>query len=100
MGKTAQNPENTYRRFLEFDALTDPPPPIQSTVADLEPITVRLIEDSEGPLFCQFIQRYHDLGYRVPVGANLRYFIESGDRHSLAVMQWTSPACKMANRDH
>jgi hypothetical protein len=45
MGKTAQNPENTYRRFLEFEALTDPPPPIQSTVADLEPITVRLIED-------------------------------------------------------
>jgi hypothetical protein len=62
--------------------LTDPQPPIQSTVADLEPITVRLIEDSEGPLFCQFIQRYHDLGYRVPVGTNLRYFIESGDPHS------------------
>jgi len=86
-------------RVPALSSLTDPQPPIQSAIADLEPITVRLIEDSEGPLFRQLIQRYHYLGYRVPVGANLRYYIESGDRRILALMQWTSPAWKMANRD-
>jgi hypothetical protein len=86
-------------RVPALSSLTDPQPLIQSAIADLEPITVRLIEDSEGPLFRQFIQRYHYLGYRVPVGANLRYYIESGDRRILALMQWTSPAWKMANRD-
>jgi len=42
------------------------------------------------------VQRYHYLGYRVPVGANLRYFVESGSRRILALMQWTSSAWKMA----
>jgi hypothetical protein len=34
-----------------------------------------------------------------PVGANLRYFVESPDHGILALMQWTSPAWKMAWRD-
>jgi hypothetical protein len=86
-------------RLPALSSQSDPQPLIQSSIADLEPITVRRIEDSEGRLFRQFIQRYHYLGYRIPVGANLRYFIESGDRRLLALIQWTSPAWKMANRD-
>ena len=58
-----------------------------------------MIDDSEGPLFRQFIQRYHYLGYRVPFGANLRYIVESGDGRILAALQWTSPAWKMSARD-
>ena len=86
-------------RVPVLSLLSDPQPPIQATLADLEPISIRWVEDSEGPLFRQSIQRYHYLGYRVPVGANLRYFIESGNGSILALMQWTSPAWKMAARD-
>lgn len=86
-------------RVPALSAISDPQPPIQSAIADLEPLTVRLIEDSERRLFRQLIQRYHYLGYHVPVGANLRYFIESGNRHVLAALQWTSPAWTMAARD-
>jgi hypothetical protein len=86
-------------RVPALSAVSDPEPPIQSTIADLEPITLRLVDDAEGFLFRQLIQRYHYLGYRVPVGANLRYFVESGDGRLLALMQWTSPAWKMAARD-
>jgi Domain of unknown function (DUF4338) len=78
---------------------SDPRSPIQSSVADLEPNTLRLVDDAEGSLFRQFIQRFHYLGYRVPVGANLRYFVESGNGRILALMQWTSPAWKMSVRD-
>src|SRR5262245_23949074 len=86
-------------RVPALSAVSDPQPAIQSLIADLEPMTLRLVDDAEGPLFRQFIQRYHYLGYRVPVGANLRYFVESQNGRILALMQWTSPAWKMAARD-
>ena len=86
-------------RVPPLSALSDPQSPIQSPITDLEPITLRLVDDAEGPLFRQFIQRYHYLGYRVPVGANLRYFVESSNGCILALMQWTSATWKMAPRD-
>jgi hypothetical protein len=86
-------------RVPALTTISDPQSPIQSTIAALEPITLRLIDEAEGFLFRQFIQRYHYLGYRVPVGANLRYLVESGNGRILALMQWTSPAWKMAARD-
>ena len=86
-------------RVPALSAVSDPQFPIQSPIADLEPITLRIIDGTESSLFRQFIQRYHYLGYRVPVGANLRYFVESSNGRILALMQWTSPAWKMAPRD-
>jgi hypothetical protein len=86
-------------RVPALSAVSDPQSPIQSAITDLEPITLRLVGDVEGSLFRQFIRRYHYLGYRVPVGANLRYFVESSNGRILALMQWTSPAWKMAPRD-
>lgn len=86
-------------RVPPLTAISDPQPPIQSAVAGLEPLAVRLVRDSEGLLFRQVIQRYHCLGYRVHPGANLRYFVESGDGRILAVLQWSSPAWTMAPRD-
>jgi hypothetical protein len=82
-----------------LNALSDPQTPIQCALADLEPLALRRIGDSERALFRQFIQRYHYLGYRVPVGANLRYLVESASGRILALMQWTSPAWMMAARD-
>ena len=43
-----------------------------------------MIDNSEGQLLCQFIERHHYLGYRVPFGANPRYFVESRDGRILA----------------
>jgi hypothetical protein len=86
-------------RVPALSLASEPQSPIQSPIADLEPMTLRLVDDDEGALFRQFIQRYHYLGYRVPVGANLRYFVQSGNGRILALMQWTSPAWKMAARD-
>jgi hypothetical protein len=86
-------------RVPALNRISDAQPPIHSAIHDLEPLTLRLIDNSEGPLFRQFIQRYHYLGYRVPVGATLRYVVESGVGRILACLQWTSPAWKMAARD-
>ena len=86
-------------RSVSTDALSDARTPIQTSITDLEPLRLRLVDTSDGSLFRQFIQRHHYLGYRTPVGAHLRYFVQSGNGEILACLLWTSPAWKMAPRD-
>ena len=57
------------------------------------------VQARDGTLFRQLIQRYHYLGYRVPIGAHLRYFVQSASGQMLACLQWSSPAWQMAARD-
>jgi hypothetical protein len=56
---------------------------------------------SERKLFEQYIERYHYLGYRVPYGAQLRYFVRSQQppHAQLACLLFTSAAWRMAPRD-
>jgi hypothetical protein len=49
--------------------------------------------------FRGWVEQHHYLGYRVPVGANLRYLVRSVDGQTLACLLWSSPAWKMAPRD-
>jgi hypothetical protein len=76
--------------------------PIGGSVASYVPLEFDLISDAAGrALFKQYIHRYHYLGYRVPFGAQLRYFVRSRclpDR-ILACLLFSSAAWKMAPRD-
>ena len=86
-------------RTVTTDTRSDSQTPIQCRLADLEPLRLTLIEDSDRVLWRQFIERYHYLGCRVPVGAHLRYFVYSAKGQILACLLWTSPAWRMAPRD-
>ena len=86
-------------RTVTPDTRSDCQTPIQCRLADLEPLRLALIDDSDSTLWRQLIQRYHYLGCRVPVGAHLRYFVYSAQGQILACLLWTSPAWKMAARD-
>src|SRR5437016_4105539 len=77
----------------------DTPPVIQATIAQLQPLLLTLVDASDSRLWRQFIERFHYLGCRVPVGAHLRYFVKSGNGQILACLLWTSPAWKIAARD-
>jgi hypothetical protein len=68
---------------------------------DLSPIRLSRIKNyTERQLWYEYIDRYHYLGYRLPFGAQLRYFIQSGpSRDRLGCLQFSSPAWKMAARD-
>lgn len=77
----------------------DTPPPIHTTIAELEPLRLTLVDTSRSKLWRQLIERFHYLGWRIPVGAQLRYFVESSDGQILACLLWTSPAWKIAARD-
>ena len=86
-------------RTVTTDTRSDSQAPIQGRLADLQPLRLTLIEESQSTLWRQFLQRYHYLGFRVPVGAHLRYFVYSAKGQILACLLWTSPAWKMAARD-
>src|SRR5712671_5545524 len=67
----------------------------------LQPKKQLLDNSDDRRLFRQYIQRYHYLGYKVPYGAQLRYFVRSLEPPCplLACLLFTSAAWKMAPRD-
>lgn len=86
-------------RTVTPDARSDPQAPIHCPLTDLQPLRLALIDESQSVLYRQYIQRYHYLGWRVPVGAHLRYFVYSAQGQILACLLWTSPAWTMAARE-
>jgi len=76
-------------------------PVICLKLKDLAPIWLRRVESrEERQLWYEYVDRYHYLGYQLPFGAQLRYFIESGATDDiLGCFQFSSPAWKMAPRD-
>ena len=75
------------------------------SAGQFEPLALTLVEASGGndsALWTEWMDRYHYLGYRVPVGAQLRYLVHSPRCAGpvLACLLWSSPAWKMAARDH
>ena len=70
------------------------------TVGELCPLKLgRVITKGQREQWYELVDRYHYLGYQVPFGAQVRYFIESRDGKRLGCLQFSSPAWKMAPRD-
>jgi hypothetical protein len=81
--------------------LTAPESGVCGPVGGLEPIRLDVVEagTQDSARFRTWIEHHHYLGYRVPVGASLRYLVRSVSGQALACLLWTSPAWKMASRD-
>ena len=81
---------------------TDSQSKISINLSELSPIVLNRVRDyPQRQLWCEYVERYHYLGYRIPFGAQLRYFIRSGiDQASLGCLQFSSPAWRMAARDN
>lgn len=51
---------------------------LTGNVSQFVPLSLTLVSSGpESALWNELVARYHYLGYRVPVGANLRYFVRS-----------------------
>jgi hypothetical protein len=76
---------------------------VEGSVGEYEPFALELVEaeSEDSRLWTELVQRYHYLGHRVPVGAQLRYLVRSAQCGDgvLACLQWSSAAWKMAVRD-
>jgi hypothetical protein len=90
-------------RQISHTSASDPQPQITGLPSHLEPLTLTLVKAAsrDSTLWNELIDRHHYLGYRVPVGANLRYLVRSEHLREtiLACLQWSSPAWRMAARD-
>ena len=87
---------------VELTALSANKQPLQGTLREFQPITLRpVVRCDERQLWRELIERYHYLGYRIPFGAHLRYFIEVSKPTSTIVgcIQLSSPAWRMVARD-
>jgi hypothetical protein len=75
------------------------PAPVACAASECEPLELLLVEGkAESRRWREQMERYHYLGYRVPFGANLRYWVRHGEQE-LACLLWTSPAWQMQARD-
>ncbi len=75
---------------------------ISVKLSELSPIVLSRVKTKEQrDLWYEYIDRYHYLGYQLPFGAQLRYFIQSAanDTVFLGCLQFSSPAWMMAARD-
>ena len=75
---------------------------ISGKVKDYSPLELSRVKDKkERDLWYEYVDRHHYLGYQLPFGAQIRYFVETQkDAHKLlGCMQFSSPAWKMGARD-
>lgn len=69
------------------------------SAGEFEPLEFQVVRAGrDSQLWREWVERYHYLGYRVPVGAHLRYVVRC-PRGPLACLLWSSPAWKIAVRD-
>jgi hypothetical protein len=95
-------PRKLRPRAAVWDELSDAQASLTGSLGDYLPLRLQLLDSSQDRrLFRQYIQRYHYLGYKVPYGAQLRYFVRSLKPPCpvLACLLFTSAAWKMAPRD-
>ncbi len=86
---------------VQRSAKADVQPKICAKLKELLPIVLTRVESrQQRQLWYEYIDRYHYLGYQLPFGAQLRYFIKAGATDDIVgCFQFSSPAWKMAARD-
>jgi len=88
-------------RSVSLDQPVAAAAPLAGALNDYLPLELRLIETlADRRLFQQYIQQHHYLGYKVPVGSQLRYFVFSRQGNLLSCLLFTSAAWRMAPRDN
>ncbi len=78
------------------------PEPLVGTVNDFGPVWLEMVESTDDQrLWREWVGRYHYLGFTVPFGAQLRYFvgISRPEKTRVGCVQLSSPAWRMAARD-
>lgn len=91
-------------RRARLTSRSDPQPEITGSPAEFEPLRLTLVRaenQADLRLWTEYLERYHYLGHRMPMGASLRYLVRSPHppQPVLACLLWSSPAWKIEARD-
>ena len=90
------------RRPMVFGPGTEPPAhPAPTSLDAVRPLDLRpaVRYSREGKLWNEFIARYHYLGYRIQVGAQMRYAVHDRDGRPIAMLGFSTAARKLAPRN-
>ena len=83
-----------------FGPDTEPPLlPAPTTLDEVRPIDLRPVvrETREGRLWNEFVARYHYLGYKTLVGAQMRYAVHDRNGWPIAMLGFSTAAWKLAS---
>ena len=90
------------RRPMVFGPDTEPPLfPAPTTLDEVRPLSLRPVVryTREGKWWNEFVARYHYLGYKTLVGAQMRYLVYDRGGWPLAMLGFSTAARKLAPRD-
>ena len=75
--------------------------PAPTTLDEVRPLDLRPVVRGtrEGKLWNEFVARYHYLGYKILVGAQMRYAVHDRNGWPLAMLGFSTAAWKLAPRD-
>ena len=76
--------------------------PLEGALKEFGPLELEPVSSpADQALWREWMQRYHYLGYRIPFGAHLRYFVRVMTPQPIRVgaLQFSSPAWRMAARE-
>lgn len=89
------------RKPIEHTRLTDEQPTISEELEALLPIhLISAIETEDKKLWNEYIDRYHYLGYKQPIGSHLRYFIVDNKNRKLGGFLFSFASNKLPDRDY
>ena len=85
---------------LQLDDRTAPRPEVELPLAALEPLRLRAVSGpAETELWNHWVERYHPLGYRQPIGAHLRYYVCDGQGRELGCLLFDFATRRLPCRD-
>ena len=99
----AQRGKQGRPRPIVFGPDTEPPLfPAPTTLDEVRPLQMRTVVRStrEGRLWNEFVARYHYLGYKTLVGAQMRYAVHDRNGWPVAMLGFSTAAWKLAPRDN
>ena len=88
---------------IAFGPDTEPPLfPAPTTLDEVRPLDFRAVVHStrESRLWNEFVARYHYLGYKTLVGAQMRYAVHDRNGWPIAMLGFSTAAWKLAPRDN
>jgi hypothetical protein len=100
---TKQTRLSVSRSRVELTKKSESQPTLTGSVKDIAPVSLRRLDGATDlALWKELVARHHYLGFRVPFGASLRYFIEvttSAGPQIAGCLQFSSPAWRVEARD-
>ena len=95
-----QSPGRGPQKALQPGPRTAPQPALEEPLAGLLPLQLQVVRGREQTReWNEWVQRYHPLGYRQPIGPSLRYFLLDRHERKLGCLLFSYATRNVACRD-